>query len=257
MKKVACIILSILLLIGCMGCAAVISHPSGTAVQICYNRENIFFDLELSQEEANVVLSVLNGKKRDLDKTVTGAGCGFGREQAFIINGSTYCLAQDGCDCIWEEGTNNYYVLPTQEMNPLREIFNAHGGNLPLQKGSSVDEATAWDWAQGLNPKDITSATPWSQDKTFEALDGAERRELVRLLNKLTKDSFTENENLTGGTPLFGIEIVIGSATYHINEYNGPNGRLEMVMYNEKQWIIDNDDLFTFIQEITGNVISG
>ena len=115
-------------------------------------------------------------------------------------------------------------------------------------------EATVWGWAQGLNQKDITSATPWSQGKTFEALDGAERRELVRLLNKLTKDSFTENENLTGGTPLFGIEIVIGSATYHISEYNGPNGRLEIVMYNEEQWIIDNNDLFSFIQEITGNV---
>ena len=116
------------------------------------------------------------------------------------------------------------------------------------------NEATVWGWAQGLNPKDITSATPWSQDKTFEALNSAERRELVRLLNKLTKDSFTENENLAGGTPLFGIEIVIGSATYHINEYNGPNGRLEMVRYNEKQWIIDDTALFSFIQEITGNV---
>lgn len=115
-------------------------------------------------------------------------------------------------------------------------------------------EATVWGWAQGVNQKDITSATPWSQDKTFETLDGAERRELVKLLNKLTKDSFTENENLAGGTPLFGIEIVIGSATYHINEYNGPNGRLEMVRYNEKQWIIDDTALFAFIQEITGNV---
>ncbi len=115
-------------------------------------------------------------------------------------------------------------------------------------------EATVWGWAQGLNQKDITSATPWSQGKTFEALNGAERRELVRLLNKLTKDSFTENENLTGGTPLFGIEIVIGSATYYINEYNGPNGKMEMGMYNEKQWIIDDTALFAFIQEITGNV---
>ena len=101
MKKVSCILLVILLLIGCTGCAAVISHPSGTAVQICYNRENVSFDLELSQEEANVVLSVLNGKKRDLDMSVTGAGCGFGREQAFIINGSVYCLAQDMCEVLW------------------------------------------------------------------------------------------------------------------------------------------------------------
>ena len=113
---------------GCMGCAAVISHPSGTAVRICYDRENVSFDLELSREEANVVLSVLNGKKRDLDKTVTGAGCGFGREQSFIIGNSVYCLAQDSCDVIWEEGTNHYYALTSEETEQLREIFRAHGG---------------------------------------------------------------------------------------------------------------------------------
>ena len=128
MKRVACILLSILLLIGCTGCAAVISHPEGTPVQIVFDRENVSFDLELSQAEANIVLSVLNGKKRDLDKTVTGAGCGFGREQSFIIGNSVYCLAQDSCDVIWEAGTNNYYVLPSEETEQLREIFRAHGG---------------------------------------------------------------------------------------------------------------------------------
>ena len=117
--------------------STVIFHPSGTAVRVCYDRENISFDLELSQEESAVVLSVLNGKRRDLDMTVTGAGCGFGQELSFIIDRSTYCLAQDACDVIWEEGTNNYYVLSTKEMNQLREIFNAHGGRLPLQKGNS------------------------------------------------------------------------------------------------------------------------
>lgn len=129
--------LVIFLLIGCTGCAAVISHPLGTAVQIYYDRENVSFDLELSQEEANVVLTVLNGKRRDLDMTVTGAGCGFGRGQSFIIAGSTYCLAQDSCDVIWEKEADNYYVLSTQEMNQLREIFNAHGAKIPLQKGNN------------------------------------------------------------------------------------------------------------------------
>ena len=129
--------LAILLLMGCAGCSSVISHDAGTPVQVIYNRENVSFNLELSQEEAAVVLSVLNGKRRDLDMTVTGAGCGFGRELAFIIDGSTYCLAQDACNVIWEEGTNNYYVLSTQEMDQLREIFNINGGRLPLQKGNS------------------------------------------------------------------------------------------------------------------------
>ena len=130
MKIVLCIVLSILLLMGCTGCAAVISHPEGIPVQIVYDRENISFDLELSQEEANVVLSVLNGKKRDLDMTVTGAGCGFGREQSFIIDGSTYCLAQDTCGVIWEEGTDNYYVVSQQELEQLKEIFKAHGATI-------------------------------------------------------------------------------------------------------------------------------
>lgn len=62
MKKGFCLLLSILLIMGCTGCAAAISHPEGTPVQIIYDRENVSFDLELSQEEANVVLSVLNEK---------------------------------------------------------------------------------------------------------------------------------------------------------------------------------------------------
>ena len=110
--------------------STVIFHPSGTAVRVCYDLENISFDLELSQEEASVVLSVLNGKRRDLDMTVTGAGCGFGREQSFVINGSTYCVGRDDCGVIWEEGTDNYYVVSNQEMKQLKEIFKAYGAKI-------------------------------------------------------------------------------------------------------------------------------
>ena len=130
MKKASCILLAVLLLTGCTGCAAAISHPSETAVWICYDRENISFDLELSQEEANTVLSVLNGKRRDLDMAVTGAGCGFGREQSFLIDGSVYCLAQDSCGVIWEEGTDNYYLVSNQEIEQLKEIFRTHGAKI-------------------------------------------------------------------------------------------------------------------------------
>lgn len=137
MKKVRCILLSILLLMGCMGCAAVISHPSETAVRICYDRENVSFDLELSQEEAEAVLAVLNGKRRDLDLSVTGAGCGFSREQAFIINDSVYCLAQDQCGVLWEEGTENYYVVSAQEREQLEKIFKAYGAKIIQQKAGS------------------------------------------------------------------------------------------------------------------------
>ena len=126
MKKVFSITLVILLLLGCTGCTGGISHSSGTAVRICYDRDGISFYSELSQEEANTVTAILNRKKRDLDLAVTGAGCGFGREQSFVIDGSTYCLAQDSCCVIWEDGTNNYYKISDPEMKQLQEIFTTH-----------------------------------------------------------------------------------------------------------------------------------
>ena len=115
--------------------------------------------------------------------------------------------------------------------------------------GCSNNEVKVWDWAQGLNQEDITSATPWSEGSTFEALNDTEILDLVILLNKLTKDSFTENKKLTGGTPTFGIQIVIASETYNINESIHPNGALEL-KYNEKMWLIDNAELLGFIQKV-------
>lgn len=129
MKKAFCLLLSILLLMGCAGCA-VISHSAGTPVRICYDRkdfQDVSFELDLSQEEANLVLFVLNGKCRDWDLAGTGAACGFGREQAFIVNDRVYCLGQDDCGVIWEEGTNHYYIISFQELEQLKDIFRAHG----------------------------------------------------------------------------------------------------------------------------------
>ena len=122
----------------------------------------------------------------------------------------------------------------------------------------SNNEVKVWDWAQSLDQEDLVSVTPWSQDKinqddVFKPLNDKESLELITLLNKLTQNSFTHNKHLQGGTPTFGIEIVIASEIYYMNEYNGPKGILE-IKYNEKQWIIDDAELFSFIQRITDNV---
>ena len=116
--------------------------------------------------------------------------------------------------------------------------------------GCSNNETTVWDWAQGLNQEDIVRATPWGEDNTFEVLNGAETLDLVMLLNKLSKDSFTENKDLVGGTPTFGIQIDIASETYYINESISQDGALE-IKYNEKMWWIDSAELFNFVQRVT------
>ena len=90
-----------------------------------------------------------------------------------------------------------------------------------------------WVWTQGLTQENIVCATPWNQDKinaddAFAPLDEQETLELVTLLNKLTKDSFTENKHLRGGTATYGLEITLDSEIYHLNEANGPHGTLEV-----------------------------
>ena len=123
--------------------------------------------------------------------------------------------------------------------------------------GCSNNEVKIWDWTYSLSQEDIISAIPRSgvdsdERIEFEPLNDEETLELVTLLHKLTKDSFTENKKLTGGTPTFHIEINIASETYYINEYNGPNGTLE-IKYNEEQWLIDNAALTEFIKRVTNN----
>ena len=127
MKKFLCVVLSVILLIGGTGCTAAISLPQDAAVRIFYDRGGVSFEEELLKEEAELVLSCLNGKRYDLDMTVTGAGCGFGQEQGFIINGIVYCLGQDGCGVVWEEGTDRYYCLSMDELKQLRELFKVRG----------------------------------------------------------------------------------------------------------------------------------
>ncbi len=100
-----------------------ISFPAETTVKICYDRWDVSYELTLSQEEADIVLSVLNGKRRSFDAP---PACPFGREQAFIIDGCVFFLARDGCSTLWEEGTENYYDISQQEMEQLRDIFRTH-----------------------------------------------------------------------------------------------------------------------------------
>ena len=123
--------------------------------------------------------------------------------------------------------------------------------------GCADDETAVWTWAQNVSRDDILSVIPRSDVngddyQEFEPLDDAETLELVALLNELTEDSFTHNQNLAGITPSYHIELNLASETYYINEANAPNGALEM-QYNEEQWWIDSAALMEFVQRVTNH----
>lgn len=116
------------------------------------------------------------------------------------------------------------------------------------------DGDTPWNWAQSLTSGDITAqVTLWSEDGNRAALTDEETAEFVRLLNALKDSDFTENTQLAGGTPTYGLTVQTSDGEYNINESIVPAGALEM-SYGDKQWWIDNDDLAEFIKALPGNV---
>jgi len=105
---------------------------------------------------------------------------------------------------------------------------------------------TPWSWAQGLDAGDVTGAVCWRIDGTETTLTEEETSELLRLLNALEKDDFTENSQLSGATPTFGLTIETPEDKYYITESVAPAGALE-INYGNSQWWIDSEALAGFV----------
>ena len=108
---------------------------------------------------------------------------------------------------------------------------------------------------QNLTPEDLASAEVWSAGEgsyEYEPLDDGEILELATLLNKLKKDSFTENKHLVGITPVVGINMTVASEVYHLNYSPSPNGEHGMleIGYGEKQWWIDHPALLDYFLKV-------
>ena len=113
---------------------------------------------------------------------------------------------------------------------------------------------TPWRWAQALNPDDITSAVPWNDNNDIEILSSDEIETFTSLMNGLNKSDFTENKQLAGGTPEYGLRLQTPEGNYNINQSIAPYGALE-IKYAGKQWWIESDELDSFVQSVTGKKV--
>ncbi len=113
--------------------------------------------------------------------------------------------------------------------------------------GSGNQKGDPWVWVQALKADDISSVAIWYDNEEQVALSPDEIAKLITLLNDLKQSDFTENEELTGGTPAYGVQITTADDTYYINEAIAPSGTLE-IKYGEKMWWIDNEALSSFIK---------
>lgn len=109
---------------------------------------------------------------------------------------------------------------------------------------------TPWNWAQTLSTGEITSPVSlWNSDGSNTTLNDEESAELVEILNTLRKEKFTENTELSGGTPSYGLTVQTADGEYHINESIAAFGSLEM-SYGDSLWWIENNELTAFVKSL-------
>jgi hypothetical protein len=90
-------------------------------------RDSITVTEEITGEEAEVILGILNGKRANKSFLTTRWSCPFGFELAINIDGVNYVIAQDDCCVIWQEKSTYCYRISAEEKEKLEQIFLAHG----------------------------------------------------------------------------------------------------------------------------------
>ena len=126
MKKLLCMFMLITVVLAFSGCAT-IQHEKDASVKLYMVRDSITVTEEITGEEAEVILGILNGKRANKSFLTTRWSCPFGFELAINIDGVNYVIAQDDCCVIWQEESTYCYRISAEEKEKLEQIFLAHG----------------------------------------------------------------------------------------------------------------------------------
>ena len=126
MKKSFAVILMVSLLISLAGCGR-IQHEKTATVTLYMIRDSITVTEQVTEAEAETILSILNGKMANKSFLTTKWSCPFGFELAIRIDDALYLIAQDDCNVIWQEESTCCYRISDEEKETLEQIFLAHG----------------------------------------------------------------------------------------------------------------------------------
>lgn len=132
MKKTIALMLALIIVIYLAGCSRVriIGEPEG---KVIYNHDTIgvSFSDDLTEEELETVIGILNGKERNSTLVYGAPSCGFTPEIAFVIGGTTYMMACDTCGTLMIYGSFDYIDVSEKEQDALEAIFTSRGGKFP------------------------------------------------------------------------------------------------------------------------------
>jgi|GEM_PF-4989370 len=121
---------------------------------------------------------------------------------------------------------------------------------------------TPWRLASTLSEDMVNLAVVWANldgHVQNRALTADETEELIDLINQIPETAYTENSDLSGSTPEYGVEIICDNMTLRLNQNIGPYGAIELAVNqknsndgNVKQWHVDSNDLSNLLVLLSG-----
>ena len=97
------------------------------SVSLMFEHGDVCVDTQLSQQEAETVLSIIDKKVLYRDNP----SCSFDEKISFRIDGEIYAPACDDCCIVKECNSGKYFNISRGDRDIIEDIFSAYGSYFP------------------------------------------------------------------------------------------------------------------------------
>lgn len=125
MKKISVALLCIAIIF-CFSACKIFILPNQTA-KLNYEYMNIVIHKDLTEQESNTVINIINGSSLYNDMPA----CGFNDKICIEIEGKKYAIACDNCSIMKDVSTGMYFYPTEENMKIIRNIFISYGAKIP------------------------------------------------------------------------------------------------------------------------------
>ena len=123
MKRIFILLSIAAIMLTTCGCTGV---SKGQPVTLTYITDSQNIQVTLSDEEAEKVISILDG--RLYDPTSGTPSCGFTEDRALTVGSRTYAIAGDACNYIKDCGNSKYFTVSDEDMTYIHDLFLKYNG---------------------------------------------------------------------------------------------------------------------------------
>ena len=116
--------------------------------------------------------------------------------------------------------------------------------------GPYGSKAKLLDWLHSVSHDDI-EAYFW-RNNAEHLLSSNDLQSRMIIFNDIKIEDLTENKELAGITPEYGLRLIVNEQDYHINQADAPGGQSE-ISFRNKQWWIENTELYDFMRNFFEN----